>query len=73
VTQGTIDLRDGHGAVTAGLVEKYSGTLPTNAVEEVVRSVWDDLAAGARFVTYLPVLARRLADERLRDLAAQRV
>lgn len=50
--------RDGHRPVSAGLVEKYA-VVRAETGEVIVRQVWDDIGAGARFSTYLPVLVRR--------------
>jgi len=43
--------------------------LPKARIEELVQGSFGELADGARIETYLPVLTKRLARERLRQSA----
>jgi hypothetical protein len=52
--------------ILADLTTKYRERLPDELIAQVVQQAWTDLNTPARFDTYLPVLVRRIADERLR-------
>lgn len=49
----------------ADLTSKYRDRLPATMIEEVVRDTWVSLSTPARFELHLPVLVRRIAEERL--------
>ncbi|MQA78078.1 MAG: arsenate reductase ArsC [Streptosporangiales bacterium] len=53
----------------AHLAERYTGTFAYETVRDLVRDSYIRLTATARIHTYLPVLATRLADDRLRATA----
>lgn len=54
--------------IEKSLFEKYDGRVATTAIHESVEGVASGLR-DARIRTYVPVLVRREADERLRHLA----
>jgi protein-tyrosine-phosphatase len=62
-----------HGAVldraAEHLASRYAGTFEYETVRELVHDSYARLAATARIHTYLPNLATRLADDRLRAVA----
>ncbi len=66
MTGATTELPDGLKAVAAELTNKYSRQLPREVVEATVEQIWADISSEARFTTYLPVLTRRAAEQRLR-------
>jgi hypothetical protein len=55
--------------LVADLTVRYHDRLPDDQIEAVVSDSWRSITAEARFDTYLGVLTRRLADERLRSMA----
>lgn len=57
----------------ADLTTKYRDRLPDETIEEVVRDTWSSLSTPARFEMHLPVLVRRIAEERLRDQLRDRL
>ena len=54
------------------LVARQRGLVGADEVERIVTDSWDRLAGPARITTYLPVLTRRLAVERVDSLARTR-
>ena len=57
--------RDGRAAVATELIDKYGQRLSQAVVEATVEQTWDEISSTARFMTYLPVLTRRAAEQRL--------
>jgi arsenate reductase len=61
-----------HAALRAGaeaLAQEFAGTFNTQTITRFLESSYDDLAASATTLAYLPVLAERFARERLTALA----
>ena len=54
------------------LVARQRGLVDGDEVERIVADSWERLAGSARITTYLPVLTRRLAVERVDSLARTR-
>jgi hypothetical protein len=50
------------------LVQLFAGVVPVEVVRTVLEDAFQDLRAAARITTYVPLLAERLADQRLRVL-----
>jgi hypothetical protein len=57
----------------ADLTTEFRDRLPAQTIEEVVRDTWRTLSTPARFEMHLPVLVRRIAEERLRGQVRDRL
>lgn len=51
------------------LGKEFDGTFPADTVQQFLTSSYDELAANARVMTYLPMMAERYARQRLKALA----
>jgi len=70
---GTDDLMEEVVArLTDDLASLHRGGLTRQEVEDVVRTSCEELAGRARVTSFLPVLARHRAEDRLADLARER-
>jgi Protein-tyrosine-phosphatase-like, N-terminal domain len=65
-TRGSDVLDHSRLQIVTALVAKYRDRVSEASIVEVVDSTWDDVASRARFSTYLPVIVRRAAEDRLR-------
>jgi hypothetical protein len=62
---GAHDARASVDQIVKELAVDFDGT-PVDTIEQLVVGSFDELSKGARIETYLPVLTKRVARERLR-------
>jgi arsenate reductase (thioredoxin) len=65
----TVDQQMALRAAAGRLAEEFAGTFNAETIEAFLTSSWDQLAASATTVHFLPVLAERFARQRLGALA----
>jgi arsenate reductase len=51
------------------LADEFTGVFATETIERFLQTSWDQFAAGATTVNFLPILAERFASQRLQALA----
>lgn len=65
----TVDQQLALRSATARLTEEFDGVFGRETIDRFVQSSWDQLAAHATAVTFVPILAERFARQRLHALA----
>jgi arsenate reductase len=65
----TLEQRAGLRSAAANLRREFDGTFGVETIEQFLASSYDQFAASARIVTYLPLMAERFARQRLKALA----
>ena len=63
--RGAPDPRASMDQIVKELAADFGGT-PVDTIEQLVLGSFDELSEGARIETYIPVLTKRVARERLR-------
>jgi protein-tyrosine-phosphatase len=65
----TLQQRAALRSAAANLRREFDGTFGVETIEQFLASSYDQFAASARIVTYLPLMAERFARQRLKALA----
>jgi arsenate reductase len=65
----TLEQRAALRSAAANLRREFDGTFGVETIEQFLASSYDQFAASARIVTYLPLMAERFARQRLKALA----
>src|SRR5687768_6452251 len=65
----TLEQRAALRSAAANLRREFDGTFGVETIEQFLTSSYEQFAAHARIVTYLPLMAERFARQRLRALA----
>jgi arsenate reductase len=65
----TIDQQLALRSAATRLADEFTGILATETIERFLQTSWDQFAAGATTVNFLPILAERFARQRLHALA----